>query len=107
MVPGLGLAALVELEENQSPTATTKSTLRKIHDCRRLGITPVAAVRLLLTGAAAVESSGASGSGACDVVCDVLDMVILLVFQTWLCAFQSRDSPYRQCGRSDRRHPGG
>src|SRR5205809_3298198 len=107
MVPGLGLAALVELEENQSPTATTKSTLRKIHDCMRLGITPVAAVRLLVTGAAAVESSGASGSGVCDVVCGVLDMVILLAFQMSFCVCPPTDSPYRHCGWSHRRHPGG
>src|SRR5947209_7174673 len=98
---------LVEPEENQSPTATTRSTLRKIQDCMRLGITPVAAVRLLLTGAAAAENSGASGSVVCDVVCGVLDMVILPAFQRSFCVCPPTDSPYPQCGRSHRRHPGG
>src|SRR5579871_1052318 len=38
-VPGFALAALVLLDENQSPTAPTRSTLKKIHDCMRFGIT--------------------------------------------------------------------
>src|SRR5581483_1025504 len=74
-VPGRGLVAFVELDENQSPTAATEITVRKIHDCIRFGITPVAVVRLFATGAAAVESSVISGFG-----CGVVDIKLLSLF---------------------------
>src|SRR5690242_11293076 len=95
--PGFGLAAFVELEENQSPTAPTKTTARKTHDCICFGITPVAATRLLLTGAAAADSSGASGAGVDGAA--VLDMVTPPASQMLSCACQSRDSLCQQCGR--------
>src|SRR5579863_2790713 len=104
-VPGFALAALVLLDENQSPTAPTRRAARKIHDCIRFGITPVAGVRLFVTGAAAVESSAVSDSGE-DFVSTVMDIISLLASQSSSCACPARGSLYRQCGQSRTRHPG-
>src|SRR5947207_12469031 len=90
----VALALGAELE-NQRPTATTPMMARKIHDCICFGITPVAAFRLSVTGAAAGEGCGFSGTGVGAVV----DMAIHLAFQMWSCACLRRDSLFRRCGR--------